>query len=122
MIKKMTAIGIMAIVVAVVCSSGRAMDYANMTNDELAELRGAILNAPESDRKAYQVEWENRLRNMSEAEKKQYDQEDKNDPGNDQKPKQPYIQGRGYDNQGTGTVIYGGGGPLPPDVNPGGGR
>ena len=122
MIKKLTAVGMVAMVIGVVCSSGRAMDYAGMTNDELAELQGAILNAPESDRKAYQAEWENRLRNMSEAEKKQFGKEDKDDPGNDQKLKQPYIQGRGYDNQGTGTVIYGGGGPLPPGADPGGGR
>jgi len=107
-----------AMVFGVVCSSGRAMDYANMTNDELAELRGAIVNAPDSERKAFRAEWENRLRSMSEEENKRYAEQGEPDPAQGQEGKQPYIQGRGYEQQGMGTVIHGGGGPLPPGVVP----
>jgi hypothetical protein len=120
--KKMTATAVMALVFGVVCSAGWAMDYDHMTNDELAELRGAILNAPEAERNAFQVEWEKRLRNMSEAEKELYSGQAGTDPGKEREGKQPHIQGRGYDERGMGTVIHGGGGPVPPDVLPGAAR
>lgn len=116
MFRKMTVIGMLAMVLGVVCTSGLAMDYANMSNDELAELRGAIVNAPESERKAFQAEWENRLRSMSEEENKRYAEQAAPDSAQEQEGKQPYIQGRGYE-QGMGTVIHGGG-PLPPGVFP----
>lgn len=38
--------------------SGLSMDFVNMSNQELFELRGAIQNAPEADRSAYMAEWE----------------------------------------------------------------
>jgi hypothetical protein len=118
----MTAIG-MALMFSLACSAGQAMDFGNMNNDELAELRGAILNAPEAERKAYAHEWEKRLREMSAEEKERFADQVETEPDKEQPgKKQPYIQGRGYDEQGMGTVIHGGGGPLPPDVLPGGGR
>ncbi|HHO47238.1 MAG TPA: hypothetical protein ENN06_02095 [Desulfobacteraceae bacterium] len=118
---RMTAIGL-ALVFGLVCSAGQAMDYGNMTNEELAELRGAILNAPEAERRAFENEWEKRLPDMSEEEKERFADREGADPGKERQGKQPHIQGRGYDEQGMGTVIHGGGGPLPPDVLPGAGR
>jgi hypothetical protein len=120
--EKMTVIGMAALVFLVAFSTGWTMDYGNMSNDELAELRGAILNAPEVERNAFQTEWEKRLRNMSEAEKERYSNLAETGLENGEEKKQPHIQGRGYDERGMGTVIHGGGGPVPPDVLPGAAR
>jgi len=90
---------------------GLSMDFAGMSNVELFDLRGAIRNAPEADRNAYQAEWEKRLAGMSEEEKQLYaeaeasDQKEKDDDLLDQ----PRIPARGYENQGIpGQIIFGG--------------
>ena len=85
-----------------------AMDFARMSNEELADLRGAILNATEPEQLAFRQEWEKRLAAMSEEEKKLYAPPQEPQPGDEEKQKKPYIQGRGYDSQGTGIIIYGG--------------
>ena len=108
MSRRLVRIGLIVLGIVIFAVPAWALDYAHMSNAELAELRGAITNAPEPEREAFQQEWEKRLQHMSEAEKKQYGQ-----PDQEQK-KSPNVQGRGYDSQGAGAIIYGGGGPLPP--------
>lgn len=93
----------------VLCSvSAWAMDFSRMSNPELADLQGAIRNAPEADQAAFRLEWEKRQASMSEEEKKLYASPQEPQPGEEEQMKKPYVQGRGYDSQGTGTVIFGG--------------
>ena len=101
--------GLAFLLVTVFCSGAWSMDFVNMSNQELFELRGAIRNAPEADRQAYTVEWEKRLSRMPDEEKKQFaDQveEEKKDDGGLEPPKTP---ARGYEKQvGQGRIIFGG--------------
>lgn len=91
------------------CGAALAMDFAAMSNQELADLRGAIRNAPEPDQQAFRLEWEKRLAAMPEEEKKRYAPARDQRPEDEEKQEKPRIQGRGYDSQGTGSIIYGGG-------------
>lgn len=93
---------------AVFSGAAWAMDFAGMSNQELADLRGAIRNAPEPEQMAFQQEWEKRLAAMTEEEKKPFVPSQEQLPGEEEKMKKPYIPGRGYESQGIGTVIYGG--------------
>lgn len=101
--KMLVAAAITALILGLFCSPGETMDYADMSNDELAELRGAIRNAPAEERQAYEIEWEKRQARMSEAERRHYS------GGEEQGTilPQPHVQGRGYDQQGMGSVIQG---------------
>jgi hypothetical protein len=94
---------------AVCCGAAWAMDYARMSNQELADLQGAILNAPEPEQQAFRLEWEKRLAVMPEEEKKRYAPPQDQPQEDEEKQSKPRIQGRGYDSQGTGVIIYGGG-------------
>jgi hypothetical protein len=97
------------LLLGVLCSvSAWAMDFSRMSNQDLADLQGAIRNAPEADQAAFRLEWEKRQASMSEEEKKLYPSPPEPQPGEEEQMKKPYIQGRGYDSQGTGTVIFGG--------------
>lgn len=104
--KMLIAAAVAALLMSGVCSVGAAMDYADMSNEELAELRGAVRNAPEQERRAYEVEWAKRLTLMSEGEKQRYSGEADSDGARDKEMPQPHIQGRGYD-RGMGSVIQG---------------
>ena len=97
------------LLLTVICSNVWSMDFVSMSNDELFELRGAIQNAPEADKKVYQVEWEKRLASMTDEEKKQFVETPKDGETNDTKLKQPLIPARGYEKQlEQGRVIFGG--------------
>ena len=91
------------------CGGALAMDFARMSNQDLADLRGAIRNAPEPEQQAFRLEWEKRLAAMPEEEKKRYAPPQDQSPEDAEKQDKPRIQGRGYDSQGTGTIIFGGG-------------
>lgn len=85
-----------------------AMDFSRMTNQELADLRGAIRNAPQEEQSAFQQEWEKRQAAMTEEEKKLFAKPQAESSGDDGKLQKLNIPGRGYEQQGVGTVIYGG--------------
>jgi hypothetical protein len=89
------------------------LDYTAMSNQELADLRGAIENAPSAEQEAYRLEWSKRLENMTEEEKQEYVRPD--EAAGEKRMEDPKVMGRGYDSQGTGSVIYGGSG-APPGV------
>ncbi len=94
----------------VACSVAWSMDFVNMNNEQLFELRGAIQNAPDGEKTAYQLEWEKRIAAMSSEEKKQFAVISKNEEGNNSTPQQPFLlMGQGYEKQeGEGQVIFGG--------------
>jgi uncharacterized membrane protein YgcG len=49
-----------------------AADYASMSTEELAVLRGTMRNASQEEHAAFQQEWRNRVRQMTEAERSKY--------------------------------------------------
>ena len=49
-----------------------AADYASMTTGELAALRGTMRNASQQEHAAFQQEWHNRVRQMTEEERLKY--------------------------------------------------
>lgn len=103
--KKMYILALVCILLPALLSVGWTMDYHNMSNQELYELRGAIRNAPESEQEAYRLEWEQRVAAMTDAEKKEYLQ-----PEEDARPdmlETPRTPAKGYENQ-PGQVIFGG--------------
>lgn len=103
--KYICVLGSICILLPILFSAGWAMDYHNMSNQELYELRGAIQNAPEAEQEAYRLEWEQRVSAMTEAEKKEYLR-----PEEETNPdilEQPRIPAQGYEQQ-SGQVIFGG--------------
>ncbi|MHB8809474.1 MAG: hypothetical protein ACYC9M_05620 [Desulfobulbaceae bacterium] len=98
-----------------------AMDFSRMTNQELADLRGAIRNAPQEEQSAFQQEWGKRQAAMTEEEKKLF-AKPLDEPDSDGKLRKPNIPGRGYETQGVGGVIYGGGEGIPGEVQQGAGK
>ncbi len=108
--KKMIGItGFVFLLLTVVCSVGWSMDFVKMSNVELFELQGAIENAPEADKKAYLLEWEKRVADMTDEEKKQFVESSKNEDDNDGELKKPFVQAQGYEKQGVqGRIIFGG--------------
>lgn len=49
-----------------------AVNYSNMTTEELAELRGTMRNASQEEHAAFQEEWQNRMRQMTREERQRY--------------------------------------------------
>ena len=88
------------LLLTVACSVAWSMDFVDMTNRELFALQGAIQNAPDGDKKAYQGEWEKRIASMTEEEKKQFAVVLKNKEDNKDEYKLPFLlMGQGYDDQ-----------------------
>ncbi|MCL7488649.1 MAG: DUF1104 domain-containing protein [Desulfobulbaceae bacterium] len=58
-------IGFCFLLLTVVSSAGWSMDFVNVSNEELFELRGAIQNAPEADQEVYRTEWEKRVAGLT---------------------------------------------------------
>lgn len=101
-------IGFSCLLVTVVCTAALAMDFGNMSNQELFELRGAIQNAPEPDKTAYQTEWEKRLSCMTDEEKNQFTQPPEAKK-NDDELDPPRTPAQGYEKEGVqGRIIFGG--------------
>jgi len=98
-----------------VFSTSWAIDYTKLSSEELFEFRGAVKNGPEAEQKVYEQEWQKRLDAMTEEEKKRYSEEpgragqQNNVAGEGERA--PFVSSRGYDKQGTGGVLYGGGMP-----------
>ena len=89
--------------------TGWSMDFVNMSNEELFELQGAIRNAPEADRKAYEAEWEKRVSGMTDEEKKVFVDADAEKQTDDGKLDEPRIPAGGYEKEGIqGQIIFGG--------------
>ncbi len=83
-----------------------AIDFMNMSNDQLFELRPATKFMTDDERKAYYEEWEKRVAGMTEEEKKQFEKK----PKENGEIKWLWSPGQGYENQQTqGSLIYGGG-------------
>ena len=78
-----------------------------MSNEELFELRGAIQNAPDPDKNAYQLEWEKRIAGMTNEEKKQFVDPAQDEEDNGGSSEQLWVPARGYEKQ-AGRVISGG--------------
>lgn len=97
----------------VCCTAAWAMDFNRMTNQELADLRGAIRNASQEEQSAFQLEWEKRQAVMTEEEKKLFAPPPEEPSGKDEQLRKPQVLGRGYEAQGAGGVIYGGGEGMP---------
>ena len=108
--KKMTWIFAFTFLLAVVVSSVCwAMDFENMSNEELFELHGAIQNAPEPDKTAYQAEWDKRLAGMTEMEKKKFADRTQAEKTADGELKPPTTPAQGYETKGVqGQIIFGG--------------
>ena len=104
--------GVILLGVMLLYSPAWAMDYTTLSNDELYELKGAVKNAPETEQEAYQKEWQLRVSKMTKEEVERYSADPGENEGDDGKAgvgaKAPFIQGKGYDRQGMGTVIFGG--------------
>ncbi|MCF8069562.1 MAG: hypothetical protein K9L30_13340 [Desulfobacterales bacterium] len=96
--------GIILSTILFLSSQAYAINYPTLSNQDLYELKGAIKNAPEAEQKSYQKEWQLRLTKMTEEERKHYTSETEAD----KVPQAPIKQGRGYDSQGQGVIIYGG--------------
>ena len=97
----------MFLLLAIACSTVWAMDFVNMTNEELFELQGAIQNAPDADKNAYQLEWDKRFASMTSEEKKQFFETAKEE--DDGKLKKPVVPAQGYEKQvGPDKIIFGG--------------
>ncbi|GAB4346307.1 MAG: hypothetical protein Kow0089_23620 [Desulfobulbaceae bacterium] len=106
--KLLTIIGLVLAALVCVLPAAMAMDFASMSNQDLYELRGAIQNAPEKDRTAYQAEWEKRLAAMSDEEKKLFTEPEKKE-GDGETLDPPVVPARGYEKEGTqGRIIFGG--------------
>ena len=107
--KKIKIIRFMFLLLAIACSTVWAMDFVNMTNEELFELQGAIQNAPKADKNAYQLEWDKRVACMTDEEKKQFFDKPKDEEGNDGKLKKPIVPAQGYEKQvSPDKIIFGG--------------
>ena len=116
-------IGIGLLLGCVCCTVAWAMDFSRMTNQELADLQGAIQNASSDEQNTFRQEWEKRLAGMSPEEKKLYAGQQDISPGAGDKKILPYhIMGQGYENQGGGNIIYGGGGTPAPEGQQGAGK
>jgi len=103
----------MFLLLASACSTVWAMDFVNMTNEELFELQGAIQNAPDVDKNAYQLEWDKRVACMTGEEKKQFFKTPKDEEENDGKLQKPVVPAQGYEKQvGPDKIIFGG---FPPN-------
>jgi hypothetical protein len=96
--------GIVLSTILLLFSQAWAIDFPTLSNEDLHDLRGAIKNAPVAEQELYQKEWQLRLTKMAEEERRHYTSETEADNG----PQAPIKQGRGYDNQGTGIIIFGG--------------
>eukprot|EP00362_Geleiidae_sp_MMETSP1317_P002223 CAMPEP_0201284948 /NCGR_PEP_ID=MMETSP1317-20130820/89928_1 /ASSEMBLY_ACC=CAM_ASM_000770 /TAXON_ID=187299 /ORGANISM="Undescribed Undescribed, Strain Undescribed" /LENGTH=102 /DNA_ID=CAMNT_0047607273 /DNA_START=569 /DNA_END=874 /DNA_ORIENTATION=+ len=95
-------LAVVCIGVLFITSSAWATDYTVFGNQELFELKKAVSNASGAEQEAYQQEWQDRLKNMSEEEIKLYAEAVENREGNDdmtvREGKIPFvIQGQGYD-------------------------
>jgi hypothetical protein len=102
-------IGFLFLLLSVVTAACWAMDFDKMSNEELFELRGAIQNAPEPDKTAYQVEWEKRITCLTEEEKKQFAEPPEAETKNDDELDPPRIPAQGYEKEGVqGHIIFGG--------------
>lgn len=105
MAKKIQMLCFLLILLPALFSVCWAMDYQKMSNQELYELQGAIRNAPEAEQKRYQAEWEQRLATMTDEEKEELLQPEKEkDTDELDSPRTP---ARGYEEQ-SGQVIFGG--------------
>jgi len=105
--KIMRIFSILCLLLTVVCSGGWSMDFVDMSNKELFELRGAIQNAPDVDKNSYQLEWEKRIAVMTNEEKKQFVDSPKHGEGKEGSSEQLWVPARGYEKQ-AGQVILGG--------------
>lgn len=102
--------GLVFLIVTTVVFAGSTLDYSHMTNEELFQLRGAIQNAPEGDKEAYQIEWEKRWAKMTDEEKKQFEEPSEDSTEGNGKPRLLWTPARGYEKEGgQGQVIFGGG-------------
>lgn len=102
-------IGFFFLLLTAVSTDCRAMDFDQMSNEELFELRGAIQNAPESDKAAFQVEWDKRIACMTEEERKQFTEPPEAEKKNDDELDPPRIPAQGYEKEGIqGQIIFGG--------------
>lgn len=102
-------IGFFFLLLSVVTAACWAMDFDNMSNEELFELRGAIQNAPEPDRTAYQAEWNKRLACMTDEEKKEFAEPAEAEKKNDDELDPPITPAQGYEKEGVqGQIIFGG--------------
>ena len=98
-----------------VVSNSWAIDYTILSNQELYEFKGAVKKAPESEQKAYAKEWQKRLQIFTDEERKLYvdgsELADQQGNGKEKKAGKPFTPGKGYEQQGTGGVLFGGGSP-----------
>ncbi|WP_028989901.1 DUF1104 domain-containing protein [Thermithiobacillus tepidarius DSM 3134] len=53
-------------------STAWAADYRSMSTEELANMRGQVQTLPQTERNAFQQEWQNRVRSMSQEEQRRY--------------------------------------------------
>ena len=86
-----------------------AADYSAMTNEELAARRGSLKQATIEERNAFQNEWQNRVQQMSPAEKQKAMVQPANGvrDGSGQKSGQKQGTGNGS-GMGPGSAMGGG--------------
>ena len=68
----MSKISMAALGALLLVSPVMGADYSSMTNEELSALRGTMREAPQEEHAAFQQEWQDRLQQMTIAERQQY--------------------------------------------------
>ena len=70
--KHMSKISMALVGALLLVSPVMAADYSSMTNEELSALRGTMRSASIEEYSAFQQEWQDRLQQMTPAERQQY--------------------------------------------------
>jgi hypothetical protein len=70
--KKISKISLALIGTLLLAAPVLGADFSTMTNEELSALRGTMRNAPPEEHAAFQQEWQERLQQMTPAERQQY--------------------------------------------------
>ena len=65
-------IGIAALLIGLSSTPLFARDYASMSIDELANIRGTLYNATIEERNEFRTEWQKRIQSMTVEERQQY--------------------------------------------------
>jgi len=68
----LTKTGMTLLALVLLSSYGWATDYASMSNEELAALRGTMQNASPEEHDAFRAEWKSRLQTMTDEEQQKF--------------------------------------------------
>jgi len=103
MLTKSNTIGILLLGLGILITPAWAMDYSSMSTEEMAKMRGTNQNLSPEEHAAFQKEWQNRMRKMSQTERQKYLGKPENAPQvpSGSEPGEGKYQGN-TDNTGSG--------------------